>query len=171
MNKILINFSLFQVAWFACALGAGNDAPELSIAVVLIVLATHLLLSHNRQRDLQFIIFVAIIGTTTDSILGWFGILRYDGQWFCPLWLTGLWMAFASTIYYSLSWLKNRLLLSSLLGAIAGPLSYYAGYKFGALQLSNNLLLSIIILAGIWSLILPLLIIFSSLNTRALLAR
>ena len=156
MKNSLINFFLFQIAWFACALGAGNNAENISLLVLVLVLTIHLFLSRHRQRDVQFLLLAAIIGALVDSTLGWFGILKFNDQWLSPLWLVGLWMAFASTIHYSLSWLNKKLILSSVFGAIAGPLSYYAGSKFGALQLGANVVICVVILAVVWAMILPL---------------
>ena len=46
----------------------------------------------------------------------------------------GLWVAFAAMIPSGFAWLKGRLWLAGLLGAIFGPLSYASGVKLGALQ-------------------------------------
>ncbi|MBN1379368.1 MAG: DUF2878 domain-containing protein [Gammaproteobacteria bacterium] len=158
MKSSLRNFVLFQISWFACAIGIGNDIPALSYLVVGSVIVIHLYLSNYRQRDALYLLMVGILGTLVDSALGWFGILSFSNQWFCPPWLTGLWMALASTMHYSLSWLNRRLLLSSIFGAIGGPASYYAGMKFGALQLGSNTLYCLFILAFIWSLIVPFMV-------------
>jgi hypothetical protein len=53
--------------------------------------------------------------------------------------------------------MRNKLLLSVVLGAIAGPLAYYAGMKLGAVEFINetNALISLSI--G-WAICTPLLL-------------
>ena len=162
MKYPVLNFLLFQAAWFGCALGVGNNLPEIAYTTLFIVISLHLGFSNNRKRDTQYLIMIAIIGTTVDSALGGLGVLDFHKRWFCPPWLTGLWMAFAATIHYSLSWLKQRPVLGSVLGAIGGPASYYAGAKFGALQLNPDVLYSLAVLVPVWSVVVPLMLLLAN---------
>lgn len=134
----------------------------LTYSTLGIIMLVHIYLSHNRQRDTLFMLSVGILGTLVDSMLGWAGILGFHGNWFCPPWLTGLWMVLASTMHYSLSWLNHRLFLGFILGALFGPASYYAGARFGALQLGTDMHTSVLTLSLTWSLILPLLSFLAS---------
>ena len=77
-----------------------------------------------------------------------------------PLWIIVLWMGFAITLNSSLSWLKKKIKLSALFGAIGGPLAYLAGEKLEAVTiLSPN---AIIVIAIGWAIITPLLIIITN---------
>lgn len=158
MKYSVLNFILFQVAWFGCALGMGNALPEVTYTVLFTVISLHFGFSHNRKRDARYLVIIALMGTAVDSTLGGFGVLDFRGHWLCPLWLTGLWMTFATTIHYSLSWLKERLILGSILGAAGGPASYYAGAQFGALQIGPDTVANLMILALIWSVLVPLML-------------
>ena len=77
-----------------------------------------------------------------------------------------LWMFFAMTLNHSLAWLRQKIYISILFGALGGPLAYIAGEKLGAITiLSSN---SIIILSIGWAFITPvLLIIANRLNRNA----
>ena len=69
-------------------------------------------------------------------------------------------MGFAITLNSSLSWLKKKIKLSALFGAIGGPLAYLAGEKLEAVTiLSPN---AIIVIAIGWAIITPLLIIITN---------
>jgi hypothetical protein len=57
-------------------------------------------------------------------------------------------------------WLKPRLWLAALLGAVAGPLSFRAGAALGALRFSRPLPALLTLGAG-WMVLLPLLIVLS----------
>jgi hypothetical protein len=74
-----------------------------------------------------------------------------------PHWIVVMWGLFATTLNVSLAWLKQKLALAAMLGAVAGPLAYYAGYKLNALQF-NNMSVTLIALAIGWALFTPLLI-------------
>lgn len=60
-----------------------------------------------------------------------------------------------------MDWLKNKLLLASVLGAIFGPLSYLAGQRLGAIELIDGTKATIA-LALIWSIAMPTLMCAAS---------
>ena len=77
-----------------------------------------------------------------------------------------LWMFFAMTLNHSLAWLRKKIYISILFGALGGPLAYIAGEKLGAITLLSTS--SIIILSIGWAFITPiLLIIANKLNKNA----
>lgn len=67
-------------------------------------------------------------------------------------------MMFASTLPLSLNWLSERPRLASLCGAVEGPASYYAGASLGALDLPGEPRTSLLILAAVWGILLPVLL-------------
>ena len=73
-----------------------------------------------------------------------------------------LWMIFAITLNHSLVWLKNRISLSVIFGAIGGPLAYLAGEKLGAIIITQQL--SLVLLSIGWALITPFLISIGKTN-------
>ena len=72
-----------------------------------------------------------------------------------PLWLIGLWAAFATLLPICFRWLFNRLWLAAILGAVSGTVSYVSGGKLGALMVNGDGLYWI---ALEWGLALPLLV-------------
>ena len=79
------------------------------------------------------------IGLVWDSALASLGWIRFTSgtlvEGAAPPWILGLWALFATTLNRSLAWLHGRYALAAVLGAIAGPLSYWAGARLGALEL------------------------------------
>ena len=73
-------------------------------------------------------------------------------------WMVALWPNFATTFHTSLSWLAGRYALAAGLGAVGGPLSYYAGARLGALTLPDAPLKSLLIIGLVWAAVLPLLL-------------
>jgi hypothetical protein len=161
MRKIL-NIVGTQIGWFACALGAAKGLPWLGLVVVAVYLVLHLLWSEERLREAQFILAVGALGMVIDSLNKITGLLSYNGDilnisWLAPLWIGALWLQFASTLNVSLAWLQNNYLLAFVMGAIAGPLSYMGGVRLGALALPHDKTFTVIILAIIWGIVMPLL--------------
>ena len=132
-----INIASFYLGWFACLLGATHNMPWLGVLVMAALLALHLFLTANRTQELRFILVTGLLGTSLDSLLmlgGLYTFTNHTLSWLCPIWMTALWMGFASTLNHSMRWLRGRYRLTCLFGAIGGPLSYYAGMGLGALS-------------------------------------
>lgn len=52
---------------------------------------------------------------------------------------------------HSLAWMKKQILLSTLFGALGGPLAYWAGVRLGAATFHWPLLSSLALLAVAWA--------------------
>jgi hypothetical protein len=70
-----------------------------------------------------------------------------------------MWLQLASTLRFSLSWLKGRYVLGSLLGFCAGVLAYAAGVRLGAAQLGPQTVRALLQIGIGWSVALPLLLL------------
>jgi hypothetical protein len=162
MMRKIFNIVGTQIGWFACAMGAAKGLPWLGLVVVAVYLVLHLLWSKERLRESQFILTVGVLGMVVDSLSKITGLLTYNGDilniaWLAPLWIGALWLQFASTLNLSLVWLQNNYLLAFVMGAIAGPLSYMGGVRLGALALPHDKTFTVIVLAIIWGIVMPLL--------------
>lgn len=158
MTTTLINVLAFYLGWFACILGAGRGYPFIGPLVVTILLGVHFSLTPDVTREVSLILLVGVLGSSLDTGLMLSGVYSFPGHslsWLCPLWITALWLNFATTFNTSLSWLRRRYTLAAVLGAVAGPLSYYAGARLGALRLNLDSTLTLLILAAIWGVLLP----------------
>ena len=166
MPHRLANFLAFQVAWFANVLGAANGRPWLGPLVVLAVLGVHLRHMPDPRFSARIIAVVGLIGVTVDSILGYVGILVYRDSlvapWACPPWLITLWLALATTLGRSLSWLAGRPGLAAVLGGVFGPVSYYAGRELGALDFGGHPVIGLMTLSVVWAMLFPLLVRIAS---------
>ena len=113
----------------------------------------------------MLIVLSGLLGFVADSLLTGLGLLRFpSGQFhpqFAPYWMVAMWMLFATTFNVSLRWLKARLGLAALLGMVAGPLAYYGGAKLGGVSFANPVA-SLLAVAGVWTLAMPLLLVIAS---------
>ena len=139
---ILINFAAFQIGWFSAVIGAANGLPWIGPAVIAAVLMLHFLRAQRPAEELSLILACAAIGTWFDSMLVALSWVAYpSGQWhamLAPYWIIAMWMLFATTLNISLKWLRGRTWLAAVVGAIAGPLTYIAGTKLGAMEFLNQ---------------------------------
>jgi Protein of unknown function (DUF2878) len=158
--RVLLNFAVFYVAWFACVLGAAHLHPVLGTLAVAAAAGLHLGLAPRPGIELRLLLATLGIGTVWDSALLDLGITHYATGLFAPgvapHWIMALWVLFATTLNVSLAWLKGRWLLAAAFGAVGSPLSFFAGYRMGAVQMPD-VPLGLAAQAIGWALILPLL--------------
>ena len=75
--KILLNFIAFQVAWFACVLGAANDRALSGTMIVGAVIGLHLALAQRPLPEALLIAVSAVIGFVWDGWLVALGLMSY----------------------------------------------------------------------------------------------
>lgn len=136
---MLWNFVAFQVGWFACVLGAAHGWPWLGTAAGAAIVAGHVLRAARPIEELKLVGIALAIGVVWDSALVSLGWIRFTSgtlvEGIAPPWILALWALFATTLNVSLGWLKGRWLVAALLGGVAGPLSYWAGARLGAVEI------------------------------------
>ncbi len=154
MLKTLANAALFQCGWFACVLG--GDSRWLLVG--LAVLAVHLLWISGWSKEGQVILAVTLLGTVVDTSLRTFGVFHFTlpGP-VIPVWLILLWALLATTLRHCLAWSAAPWWRASLLGALGGPLSYYAGSQLAGVSFGYGTTPTLIGLALLWALLFPLL--------------
>ena len=156
---IWLNVAAFQALWFASVLGAANGLPWLGPVVLTMWLSVHL----NRARggEWRLISAAALVGLIGDSALVLAGQIAFPdvARLGAPttIWMVALWAGFAATLRWSLRWMLGRYALGAALGAIAGPLSYFAGSTFGALDLLAGTQ-SLVFIGLEWAVAMPLLL-------------
>ena len=157
---LFANFLAFQIGWFASVLGGAHDLPWVGTGIALVIVAWHLTRAARPKQELLLVLSAAAIGALFDTLLVWLGWFTYSSGTLiagtAPHWMVALWMLFATTLNLSLAWLKRRLFVAVLFGAIGGPLAYLGGEKLGALNFASPTA-GLIALAIGWALLTPLL--------------
>lgn len=160
--KLLINFILFQLGWFSVVLSAANGNPIFGVAIIALIIAQHIYASDNKSHELVLISLALIIGLIWDSAMSMSGLFVYTSGVFvthlAPYWILAMWALFAITLNLSMRWIKGRIVLAAISGAVFGPLAYYAGYRLGAVEIPNMLQAMLFQALG-WAIILPTLAI------------
>lgn len=152
------NALAFQLGWFACVLGAANDAAWLGVSVVVLVVGVQVALAPRPGGEAALAGLALLLGATFETALivtG--GVIHLGSPVIPPAWMLALWPLFAGTLNLSMGWLKGRWMLAALLGGLAGPLSYWAGARLGALQVGDPVIFVAVLSTG-WAVLTPLLI-------------
>ena len=140
----------FQLLWFSAVIG-GNQW----LVIPLSLIALHFIFSPSHRVDWH-VIPIALIGMGADAILTWVGVFEFDGF---PYWLGILWIGFVLTLGHSMAWLRRMpVALLVPMGALAGTLSYLAGWKLEAVALPMGVSWSALTLAVLWACLLPALV-------------
>jgi hypothetical protein len=150
MLKNLANAALFQCGWFACVLG--GDGPWLLIGVA--VLAVHLLWISSWAKDGALMIGVTVAGTLLDTLLRALGVFQFSEPGpLIPFWLMLLWALLATTLRHCLAWSARPWWRAAVLGAVGGPLSYYAGSQLAGVEFGFDVAPTLIGLALLWAVV------------------
>lgn len=162
---LITNFILFQLAWFACVLGAAKAMPWLGVGVTLIILGWHFYRAKQAKPEISLMLTALFIGAIFDQSMLTLRLIEYQAHgwstwpwsdYIVPVWILALWLAFASTLNVSLAWMHDHYLTAVLFGAAGGPLAYLAAEKLGAVTVSSTS--AYIALAIGWGVITPLLV-------------
>jgi len=161
----ILNFVVFQAAWFAAVLGAAHQIPLWGTACVLAAIAWHLAVSARPAQEAKLIGFACAIGLVVESAVVQQGHVRYpSGQpitWLAPYWMVALWGELAIALNVTMRWMKRRLGLAAALGAVAGPMAFASGVRLGGAQFVDTVP-ALAMLAGAWAVAMPVLMWLSN---------
>lgn len=158
-----VTIACFQIAWLACALGAGHGSAVPGLLAGLTATALHVALDRERRASWLVPLAAAFIGAVCESIVVGLGWISYSVSTpaigLAPVWIVALWLAFGTTIAVVRGLISpNALIKSALIGALITPWSYVLGQRMGALVLADPLWPGLLALAIMWGAALPLLI-------------
>ena len=148
---MLFNIIGFNISWFGLVL-----LGERFIPVVLLLLGLHFFFCKQPRVEFKLTLIVTVIGTLVDSTLFFFDVLLFNDYLLPPFWLIMLWAAFAATIAHSLKFLAGSKVLQFFIGYIFPPLSYLAGASLSSIELGYSQLITYLILAPIWAILIVL---------------
>lgn len=139
-----VHMCCYQLVWCACVFGgiAGVNWPGLVTALMFLV-AT-LWQSPNRSAEARLLLGAGLFGLGFDALLVSVGVIDFAaplpvlGEYLGPPWMLCLWLCFATLLPRSLAWLRERLWLAALLGAVAGPLTYAGAIQAGAAKMEAS---------------------------------
>jgi Protein of unknown function (DUF2878) len=164
----LWTFVAYEACWFACILGAAHGFPWVGPVAVAVCAAVHLAWMQDRLREAAWLVWCGLFGFGADSLLGYLGVLSFPHPswipWLSPPWLVSMWICFAFTFHGCVDWLLGRYVLGAVLGALGGPLAYWAGERMGAVVFGRDLETSLVAIGVLWLVATPILLVFARLT-------
>ncbi len=160
--NVFVNAMLFNGVWLACVVGSSKQLVWPALLSCL-VLAVYQLAPKNRHpTDLKLVFLSVFLGVLVDTMWVQFGLMDFTEKRpfpaLAPGWIIVLWVGFALTVNHSLKWLKAHPALPAVTGAIAAPLTYFAGIKLGAVEYTASVPLVSGALAVAWGISLTILV-------------
>ncbi len=159
LARRLVNFVVFEGAWFACILGVSHGQPLWGTAAVAAGIAWHVAISARPATELALIGILCAIGLVAESLVVAQGNVAYPaGQpvaWLAPYWMVALWGEFGIALNVTLRWLKRKPWLAALLGAVFGPLSFMGGVRLGGARFVDEPA-ALVTLVVMWAVLMPL---------------
>ena len=143
LRNPMINFLIFQTAWLVAILASAHGWTLVSILTISIATFLNLRLLGNYAVNVRLVLLAIILGIVVDSAAIYLHVMSFPlNDWWpsllAPIWMTGLWALFASTLNGYLKWMLSYPSWASLSAAILGPLAYIAGEKLGALEFISS---------------------------------
>lgn len=156
----IFNSIAFYGGWTALVAYAAAGQPIRGLLVLAAIMVVHFILSHQRLKDVLFLLTVTLAGCLVDVGLLTGGVLTYASpngwyEWLLPLWMAGVYLLFAAAVDYSLFWLREYPVAAAVLGAMGGISSYIAGAKLGAVQFLLPNGLSLLVIGIVWFVFMP----------------
>ena len=136
MIRTAVDFLGYLGCWWAAILGAAHGLWWAGPAAAVSYLVIHLgFLDPTREAGRRVILGTAV-GLLVEQGNMMAGVTAYSPPTaLAPAWMVGLWAAFSATAGLSMAWLRGKPILAAVLGAVAGPLTFMAGARLGALTL------------------------------------
>ncbi|MBN4055161.1 DUF2878 domain-containing protein [bacterium AH-315-K03] len=154
MKLSALNVVCYQLGWFSCVLG--GDRVAVFITALCLILHGKFVVSSKKEWWL--IGGLSLTGLLVDSALSSAGVFIFETQnsvLLIPIWLLCIWVLFSTTLCHSLVFLQSRLPLAIVLGAVAGPSSYFAGSSMASVTIAEPLVTSLMMISLSWAIIFP----------------
>jgi hypothetical protein len=167
MMRTLVLVIACQAGWVACVAGAASGRPLLGPVFVLLLLIVRVVMSRSGAKRALVACAGggAVLGVVLDGLLVLAGVLRFTSGgpgggpgWPVSPWMIALWVNLALVIDPLFARLGPRPLVAALVGAVGGPVAYFAGARLGALTLEPDLPIALTAIAAEWAVALPLLV-------------
>ncbi|GAA5645172.1 DUF2878 domain-containing protein [Vibrio proteolyticus] len=154
MWRLIIASTWFQLLWFLAVLGQTAYQYWMLAAVALTYLVSWQALSVRGR----WIGVIALLGCGVDWVNSQANVLIFP-QASLPVWLVALWFIFAWYATFLVPVVSQYpLRFVSIVGGVAGSLSYWAGFKLGAVQFGFDTFWSLFLLWLEWAILVAIII-------------
>ena len=142
----ITNLISFNISWIGLVYFG-----DLFIPIATLLLVCHFLfISKFVYFELKFVVTVALIGISVDSLLQAMQVFIFESSDHIPYWLMVLWLCFATTICHCLSFLQHSKWMQLVISGLFAPLSYLFGANLSAVEFGLDRVNVYLLLALIW---------------------
>jgi hypothetical protein len=154
----LVNYTLYQIGWFACVLGGALHRPWTGFVTAIVLVSVHVALAVERSLEVRLVVLATTVGAVVEMVQVAAGTYRFTSGTLMdalpPPWLLVMWGQFATTFRFSLRGVMRRPLFAGLFGAAGGPIAFLAGERLGAVILLPPLERGLLQLSVSWAIAL-----------------
>ena len=155
--KIFLMLSGYQLTWLMCVFGElwyNSFLPGLICGILFLFICY--VNSDNKNKTIQIVLSISILGYLFDTILVFFEIYNFQTSLYIgvlPIWMIVLWPSFAILFDEILMFLSKYKIIAAILSSILGPLTYFAGSPLGLINI-NNLFLFFALMIFFWAILM-----------------
>ena len=97
----MVNYTLYQIGWFACVLGGASHRPWTGCLIALALVGVHLTRSLERSIEVRLMALATAVGAIVEMVPIATGTYRFTSGTVIdalpPAWLLTMWAQFATT--------------------------------------------------------------------------
>ena len=155
--KIFLMLTGYQLTWLMCVFGElwyNSFLPGLICGILFLFICY--VNSDNKNKTIQIVLSISILGYLFDTILVFFEIYNFQTSLYIgvlPIWMIVLWPSFAILFDEILMFLSKYKIIAVILSSILGPLTYFAGSPLGLINI-NNLFLFFVLMVFFWAILM-----------------
>jgi hypothetical protein len=155
--KIFSMLSGYQLTWLMCVFGElwyNSFIPGLICGILFLFICY--VNSDNKNKTIQIVLSISILGYLFDTILVFFEIYNFQTSLYIgvlPIWMIVLWPSFAILFDEILMFLSKYKIIAVILSSVLGPLTYFAGSPLGLINI-NNLFLFFALMISFWAILM-----------------
>jgi hypothetical protein len=151
-----------HVGWFGCVLGATNGHPLVGPGIVALLMTFHATISSRTWYLVKLSAITAVLGAVLDGVLTIAGVLSFPATvnvgWPSPIWMIAMWVNLVPALDDLALLLGPGVVLPAIVGAVGGPLAYFAGANLGAVTLIPSTLIALGFIGLEWAFAMPVLL-------------
>ena len=155
--KIFSMLSGYQLTLLMCVFGElwyNSFIPGLICGILFLFICY--VNSDNKNKTIQIVLSISILGYLFDTILVFFEIYNFQTSLYIgvlPIWMIVLWPSFAILFDEILMFLSKYKIIAVILSSVLGPLTYFAGSPLGLINI-NNLFLFFALMISFWAILM-----------------
>ena len=158
------NALLFLAGWIICLTTSSKDnSSTIALVTTITILLIHLKFIGNWMKEKEVLLITVLLGSTVDSFAGNLNILEFSTtNRLLPLWMACVWILAGTTIRHCMTFCRKNHWYAPLTGFLFSLVHYFSVSQISNVALSTPIWLSVLIMAIIWSITVPVLLIFSA---------